>query len=91
MSIDLAAILIGVLAIFVSVLAGMYAASAISSEYVAKITSRLISLERKVDTLLENQSKTSTINENGMLTAHDSGKLLDEPVSEKWLSERPKD
>ena len=37
MSVDLAAILIGVLAILVSVIASMYAASAISGEFVAGV------------------------------------------------------
>jgi len=86
MSIDLAAVLIGVLAIIVSVFAGMYAASAISSEYAAKITSRLISLERKIDTLLENQKSEQSISPNGSTATSDSQPTLDETSQGKWLT-----
>lgn len=74
MPIDLAAILIGILAIVVSVLAGMYAAGAIAGEYVVKITARLIALERKVDLLLGQQTKALTVSpgEDTVIVAGDA-------------------
>jgi hypothetical protein len=63
MSVDIAAILIGILAIIASVIAGIYAATSIANdilgEYVAQITARLIAVERKLDTLIQNQNHTT--------------------------------
>ena len=81
MPVDLAAIFIGVLAIIVSVVAGVYAASAISSEYVAQITARLISLERKMDRILEQQKTLPDPNSHGVAP---SPPLLEEHSAGDW-------
>jgi hypothetical protein len=84
MPVDLAAIFIGVLAIIVSVVAGVYAASAISSEYVAQITARLISLERKVDRILEQQKSLPDPSANGLSPTPPSPPLLEEHSAGDW-------